>query len=201
MENIVQLREPLTFGKHKGLTGQQLLKSAEGTSYLKWLYNNTDIRMDCFVAEALINAGLVDPKLHRRNSKKGGGVSFAEMYRDAKANEHRNVIAEEGEGNLTQLLRSADVQHLPQLIGRQVRFTVNPKAERVNVESTPSAKEHHFQPVSLEVGRAIIGNLRKEYFGVDRDDLVNDNTPSVEEQFKQRLAREVKSLSRDITFD
>ena len=198
MENIVQLREPLTFGKHKGLTGQQLLKSAEGTSYLKWLYNNTDIRMDCFVAEALINAGLVDAKLQRRNSKEGGGVSFAEMYRDAKANEHRNVIAEEGEGNLTQLLRSADVQHLPQLIGRQVRFTVNPKPV---VASTPCAKEHHFQPVSLEVGRAIIDNLRKEYFGVDKDDLVNDNTPSVEEQFKQRLAREVKSLSRDITFD
>lgn len=186
MENIVQLREPLTFGKHKGLTGQQLLKSAEGTSYLKWLYNNTDIRMDCFVAEALINAGLVDANLQRRNSREGGGVSFAEMYRDAKANEHRNVIAEEGEGNLVQLLRSADVQHLPQLIGRQVRFTVNPK---------PVVNAHYGNAI------AKLEELRERHFGVDRDDLVNDNTPSVEEQFKQRLAREINSLSRDITFD
>ncbi|ANO57533.1 hypothetical protein [Vibrio phage vB_VhaS-tm] len=198
MANIVELREKLTFGKHKGLTGQQLLKSGEGTAYLKWLYNNTDIQMDCFVVEALINAGLVDAKLQRRNSREGGGVSFAEMYRDAKAHEHRNVIAEEGEGNLTQLLRSAGVQHLPQLIGRQARFTVNTKPI---VESTPTAKEHHFKPVSLEAGRAIIANLRAEHFGVDRDDLINDNTPSVEEQFKQRLAREINSLSRDITFD
>jgi len=74
MGNIVELREKLTFGKFKGCTGGELLKSPLGTGYLAWLYNNTDIRMDQFVVEALIAAKLVDTNVERRNSKAGGAI-------------------------------------------------------------------------------------------------------------------------------
>ncbi|CAM0077003.1 hypothetical protein VPHK251G3_0090 [Vibrio phage K251 g3] len=199
MGNIVQLREKLTFGKHAGLTGAELLKSAEGTGYLKWLYNNTDVQLDMHVVNMLAEAGLVDRKLERLNSRAGGGVAFAQLYRDATAHAHRNVIDEDGEGNLTQLLRSEGVQHLPQLVGRQVRFTVNPTTHLLS-EPLKADREHK-EPVmvSLERGREIINQLRTEHgFDVDREDLIKDNTPSITERFRQRIAREVQSLAKDI---
>ncbi len=75
MANIITLNEEITFGKHAGCTGRQLMQNAEGTHYLKWIWNNTDIPMDAHIAHALVSQGLVSRDVERRNSRQGGAVS------------------------------------------------------------------------------------------------------------------------------
>lgn len=60
MKNIVLMNEKLKFGKFKGITGAELLKSAEGSSYLGWVWKNTDIRIDVTVISCLISGGFID---------------------------------------------------------------------------------------------------------------------------------------------
>lgn len=69
MSNVIMMRDVLTFGKFKGLTGAHLMKSAEGTSYLKWIYNNTDIKMEECIINTLIGHGHVVQKPQRHNSR------------------------------------------------------------------------------------------------------------------------------------
>lgn len=107
MGNIVVLGKRLTFGKHKGLTAAELLKSKEGTRYLVWLYNNTDIQMDCHVVTSLSTAGLVDRKQVRNNSK------------DRSANPQPKIELKDG-GNLSQVLGRAGVNSFNELEGRTV---------------------------------------------------------------------------------
>ncbi len=75
MANIITLNEEITFGKHAGCTGRQLMQNGEGTDYLKWIWNNTDIPMDSHIAHALVSQGLVSRYVERRNSRQGGAVS------------------------------------------------------------------------------------------------------------------------------
>lgn len=102
MANIITLREEITFGKHSGLTGQQLMKSAEGTDYLRWIWNNTDIPMDANMVVALEAHGFISRDVKRRNSRDGGAVSmrpFSEclndqMLQDAIRNAKRTSFTE-----------------------------------------------------------------------------------------------------------
>ncbi|MBG89584.1 MAG: hypothetical protein CMO80_22175 [Verrucomicrobiales bacterium] len=68
MANIVQMDEPLTFGKRQGWTGKQLLKDPSGCNYLAWVYNNTDIQIDARIVGVLKLMGLIEFKRIRLNS-------------------------------------------------------------------------------------------------------------------------------------
>lgn len=68
MGNIIELHNELTFGKHKGDTGAELLKSAKGTDYLKWVFNNTDIQIDSGIVNTLSQHGIIDRNIVRLNS-------------------------------------------------------------------------------------------------------------------------------------
>lgn len=68
MANIVQMDEPLTFGKRQGWTGKQLLEDPSGCNYLAWVYENTDIQMDGRIVGVLKLMGLVEFKRIRLNS-------------------------------------------------------------------------------------------------------------------------------------
>lgn len=110
MSNIITLREKLTFGKHAGTTGAQLLKSEEGTNYLVWIYNNTDIQIDANIVNTLASLGLVNLKMQRLNSR---NLSMRQVMRDAHAHDKRLQVTEGG--------NMAEFPGLVQQMGRAVR--------------------------------------------------------------------------------
>lgn len=70
-QNVITIREALTFGKYKGLTGAELLKSAEGKDYLHWVFTKTDIKMEAAIVDVLHVHGVVDKYSSRGNSLGG----------------------------------------------------------------------------------------------------------------------------------
>ncbi|UFK26991.1 hypothetical protein [Vibrio phage vB_VpaS_AL-2] len=77
--NIITLRETIQFGRFRGCTGAELMKSSDGTSYLVWIYNNTDIQIESSIVNTLAAHGLVDMQLKRRNQKAGGGIDTTRL--------------------------------------------------------------------------------------------------------------------------
>lgn len=77
--NIITLRETIQFGRFRGCTGAELMKSGDGTSYLVWIYNNTDIQIESSIVNTLAAHGLVDMQLKRRNQKAGGGIATTRL--------------------------------------------------------------------------------------------------------------------------
>lgn len=77
--NIITLRETIQFGRFRGCTGAELMKSCDGTSYLVWIYNNTDIQIESSIVNTLAAHGLVDMQLKRRNQKAGGGIDTSKL--------------------------------------------------------------------------------------------------------------------------
>ncbi|QIW90737.1 UNVERIFIED_ORG: hypothetical protein GCAPEGMB_00418 [Vibrio phage V07] len=71
-KNIITLRETIQFGRFRGCTGAELMKSGEGTSYLVWIFNNTDIQIEAPIVNTLAAQGLVKLDTERRNQKAGG---------------------------------------------------------------------------------------------------------------------------------
>ncbi|QEA10918.1 hypothetical protein [Vibrio phage vB_VpS_CA8] len=72
--NIITLRETIQFGRFRGCTGAELMKSSDGTSYLVWIYNNTDIQIESSIVNTLAAHGLVKLDAVRKNQKAGGVV-------------------------------------------------------------------------------------------------------------------------------
>jgi hypothetical protein len=68
MGNCIQLRTEINFGRFKGCTGAELLKSNEGTEYLVWVYEKTDIPLESSIYCTLVSLGLIEPGIERVNS-------------------------------------------------------------------------------------------------------------------------------------
>lgn len=166
MANIIELREKLTFGKHRGRTGQELLKSKEGADYLVWVYKNTDIQIDAFIVDMLVNAGLVKRKFTRRNSKAGGGSD----------GEDTTMKVLPG-GNLAEIMKG--VPTINGLIGKEVKVSVHPT----------------FASQFKTIDEVLRGRKECEKL---RQMLLEDDYPSVEEQFRRRVQLEIKQLNKDI---
>lgn len=118
MANIITLREPLTFGKHSGLTGQQLMKSEDGTKYLVWIWNNTDIQMDAHIVNALAAHGFIDLKVERRNSRDGGAVSITPFA------EHLNQ--QMLEDAINNAVRQGAMSSYERVLGNPINCRTNP---------------------------------------------------------------------------
>lgn len=78
-KNIIALRETIQFGRFRGCTGAELMKSGDGTKYLVWVFNNTDIQIESSIVNTLAAQGLVKLDAERRNQKAGGAVEGGKM--------------------------------------------------------------------------------------------------------------------------
>lgn len=65
--NEILLEEVIEFGKMRGSTGSEALKS--NSSYICWIYNNTDIPIDSRIVVQLIAQGRIKADVTRVNSK------------------------------------------------------------------------------------------------------------------------------------
>ncbi|QDP52346.1 MAG: hypothetical protein Unbinned4162contig1001_46 [Prokaryotic dsDNA virus sp.] len=68
--NFITLREPIEFGKYRGTgkTGADLLNCPQGISYLKYLYNHTDVAMEHSLVNSLGKEVDLVANDQRRNS-------------------------------------------------------------------------------------------------------------------------------------
>lgn len=162
MGNIIELREKLAFGKYKGLTSAQLLKSAEGTRYLAYIYNQTDIQMDQFVAEALIAAKLVSRNIERRNSKAGGGV----ITSNVKPQKRPSIV--QG-SRFEDMLHQAGVKNLSDLERRSVPVVLEHKTIAKGREEWAKLRERMAQCALPTTDEMFQRSLRRQIQSLNRD--------------------------------
>lgn len=149
--NVITLRETIQFGKFRGCTGAQLMKSGEGTSYLVWIFNNTDIQIESSIVNTLAAQGLVKLDAVRKNQKAGGIVEP----------EKRTLADWGGVGNMMVDAIRAE-QRLKHCIKDSVpldtdRSIVNPVKVRIERRIVPCRKlePHEREAVNTAFGRAI----------------------------------------------
>lgn len=165
MGNIIELREKLTFGRFKGKTGLELLKSGEGTNYLKWVYENTDIQMDMFVVNALVDAKLVKRNMERRNSKAGGGVLKTDGVTHS-LNPKAHIVAG---GRLSELLHVTGATTLNDLKSRSVEVQLPFKTIAKGLEETAKLRQMLLSDKVPSVEEMFHRAMRKQIRSLNRD--------------------------------